>query len=71
MARAAGISATKIAAGESDPFYAAKLATARFYADHVLSQALWLHHEILHGCASVLTLTEQQLQLDRKLLVVA
>jgi hypothetical protein len=71
MARAAHISATKIAAGDSDPFYAAKLTTARFYADHVLSQALWLHHEIVHGSASVMTLTEEQFELDRQLLVVA
>ncbi len=71
MGRAAGISAAKIAAGDADPFYAAKLATARFYADHVLSQALWLHHEIVHGSASVMTLTEAQFDLDRQLLVVA
>jgi hypothetical protein len=71
MARAAAISATRIANGESDPFYAAKRTTARFYADHVLSQSLWLHHEIVHGSASVMTLTEQQFDLDRTLLVVA
>ena len=71
MARAAGISAKKIAAGESDPFYAAKLTTARFYADHVLSQALWLNHEIVSGSASVMTLTEEQYDLDRQLLVTA
>jgi alkylation response protein AidB-like acyl-CoA dehydrogenase len=71
MGRAAGISAAKIAAGDADPFYAAKLITARFYADHVLSQALWLHHEIVHGSASVMTLTEEQYDLDRQLLVVA
>ena len=71
MARAAQISAAKIAAGETDPFYAAKITTARFYADHVLSQALWLHHEIVNGSASVMTLTEQQFDLDRQVLVVA
>lgn len=71
MARAAQISATKIAAGTRDPFYAAKLATARFYADHVLNQALALHHEIVHGSASVMTLTEEQFDLDRQILVVA
>jgi alkylation response protein AidB-like acyl-CoA dehydrogenase len=69
MARAAQISATKIAAGTADPFYAAKLATARFYADHVLNQALALHHEIVHGSASVMTLTEEQFDLDRQVLV--
>jgi alkylation response protein AidB-like acyl-CoA dehydrogenase len=71
MARAAQISATKIAAGDSDPFYAAKLVTSRFYADHVLSQALWLHHEIMQGSASVMRLSEDQYDLDRQMLVVA
>jgi hypothetical protein len=71
MARAAQISARRIAAGETDPFYAAKLATARFYADHVLSQAVWLHHEIVHGSASVMTVSEEQFGLDRALLVPA
>jgi alkylation response protein AidB-like acyl-CoA dehydrogenase len=71
MARAAQISAAKIAAGTGDPFYAAKLATARFYADHVLNQAPALHYEIVHGSASVMTLTEEQFDLDRQLLVVA
>jgi len=46
MARAAQISAEKLGAGSSDDFYKAKIKTARFYADHVLSQALWLKHEI-------------------------
>ncbi len=38
MARAAQIAAEKIAAGDQDPFYQAKLATAKFYMSHVLSQ---------------------------------
>jgi hypothetical protein len=42
-----------------------------FYADHVLNQALALHHEIMHGSASVMTLTEEQFDLDRHVLVVA
>jgi alkylation response protein AidB-like acyl-CoA dehydrogenase len=71
MARAAQISAAKIAAGTSDPFYPAKLATARFYADHVLNVALSLHHEIVHGSASVMILSEEQFDLDRQTLVVA
>jgi len=71
MARAAQISATKIAAGTKDPFYAAKLVTARFYADHVLNLAPALQREIVHGSASVMTLTEEQFELDRQVLVVA
>ena len=71
MARAAQISAEKIAAGNSDPFYAAKITTARFYADHVLSQAYWLGHEIIHGSGSVMTLQEHQYDFDRQAMVVA
>jgi len=36
--------------GESS-FYEAKILTARFYADHVLSQAAGLAHSIVHGAA--------------------
>ena len=35
-------------------FYAAKIATARFYADHVLSQAPGLAHSVVHGAAGAL-----------------
>jgi alkylation response protein AidB-like acyl-CoA dehydrogenase len=36
-------------------FYEAKIATAQFYADHVLSQASGLAHSIVHGAAGALT----------------
>jgi plasmid stabilization system protein ParE len=36
-------------------FYEAKIATAQFYADHVLSQASGLAHCIVHGAAGALT----------------
>ncbi|GAC1592484.1 MAG: acyl-CoA dehydrogenase [Candidatus Velthaea sp.] len=71
MARAAQISAEKIAAGSSDDFYKAKIKTARFYADHVLSQSLWLKHEIINGSDSVMALTDDQYELDRKSMAVA
>ncbi|GAC1426833.1 MAG: acyl-CoA dehydrogenase [Candidatus Velthaea sp.] len=71
MARAAQISAEKIAAGSSDDFYKAKIKTARFYADHVLSQSLWLKHEIVNGSDSVMALTDDQYELDRKSMAVA
>jgi len=72
MASAAQISAAKIAAGDADAaFYQAKLATARFYADHVLSQAPWLVHEITAGSASVLRLTDEAYELDRRALATA
>jgi len=56
MGRAAHIAQARLAAGDnSDPgFYRAKLATARFYADHVLPQAHGLAHAAMHGAGSVL-----------------
>ncbi|HMC45029.1 MAG TPA: acyl-CoA dehydrogenase C-terminal domain-containing protein, partial [Caballeronia sp.] len=71
MARAAQISAEKIAAGSSDEFYKAKLITARFYADHILSQSSYLKHQIVAGSSSVMTMTESQYGLDRAALVTA
>jgi alkylation response protein AidB-like acyl-CoA dehydrogenase len=70
MARAAQIAAAHVAAGgpEAD-FYRAKLTTARFYADHVLSQSAWLQHEIVHGSASVMRLADDGYDLDRRALV--
>ncbi len=68
MARAALVSAPKAA---SDPFYAAKLTTARFYADHILPKTLLHKHEITNGSASVMALTEEQFELDRKSLALA
>jgi alkylation response protein AidB-like acyl-CoA dehydrogenase len=47
-------------------FYKAKLATARFYADHVLSQAFWYRHEIKEGAQSVMALDRDAFDLDRK-----
>ncbi|HEY1655915.1 MAG TPA: acyl-CoA dehydrogenase [Candidatus Tumulicola sp.] len=67
MARAAQISAEKIAAGDPEAeFYRAKLATAKFYATHVLSQSAWFARQIVDGSTSVMGLTEEQLVLDRK-----
>jgi len=61
MARAALIAAKK----SGDPFYDAKLVTARYYADHVLPKALGLKHEITAGGKSTLALSEAQFDLDR------
>ncbi|MBV8353754.1 MAG: acyl-CoA dehydrogenase [Candidatus Eremiobacteraeota bacterium] len=72
MARAAQIAAAKIADGDAEAdFYEAKLATARFYADHVLTQASWLREEIVSGAPSVMALSEDQFELDRKTMVTA
>jgi 3-(methylthio)propanoyl-CoA dehydrogenase len=40
--------------GSDAGFYEAKIATARFYADHVLSQAPGLAHSIVQGAAGAL-----------------
>jgi alkylation response protein AidB-like acyl-CoA dehydrogenase len=61
MARAALTAQAKLAAGNGEaPFYEAKIATARFYADHILSQALGLRIAIVKGAAGVLALEETQ-----------
>ncbi len=72
MARAAQIAAEKIAAGDAEAdFYLAKLATAKFYSTHVLSQSLWFARQIQEGSADVMTLSESQFDLDRKTAVTA
>jgi 3-(methylthio)propanoyl-CoA dehydrogenase len=68
MARAAQIAAAKIAANDPEAdFYRAKLATAAFYASHVLSQAAWFKRQIVGGSADVMRLNEAQFDLDRKM----
>jgi len=58
MARAALIAQARIDAGDDDPFYAAKIVTSRFYADHVLSQAAGLASSVSDGAEGVLGLSE-------------
>jgi len=41
-------------------FYKAKIATARFYADHVLVQAPALRDTVLNGGAGAMALAEDQ-----------
>ncbi|MBC7944051.1 MAG: acyl-CoA dehydrogenase C-terminal domain-containing protein, partial [Burkholderiales bacterium] len=61
MARAALAAQAKLAAGDGEaPFYKAKIATSRFYADHILSQAPGLRNAIVNGAAGVLALEETQ-----------
>ncbi len=61
MARAALIAQQKLDAGEGDAgFYKAKIGTARFFADHILSQASGLRTAIVEGSAGVLALTDEQ-----------
>jgi alkylation response protein AidB-like acyl-CoA dehydrogenase len=58
LLRSALISQQRLAApkanGADAGFYEAKIVTARFYADHVLSQAPGLSHSIVHGAAGAL-----------------
>ena len=57
MARAALISEKK----KDDPdFHKAKIATARFYGDHVLVQAPALRDTVVNGAAAVMALGEEQ-----------
>ena len=61
MARAALIAQQKIDAGAGDvAFYSAKIGTARFFADHILSQASGLRSAIVDGSFGVLALAEDQ-----------
>ncbi|MBA5689486.1 acyl-CoA dehydrogenase [Rugamonas apoptosis] len=61
MARAALIAKQKLDAKEGDAsFYQAKIVTARFFADHILSQSSGLRSAIVEGSAGVLALTEDQ-----------
>jgi hypothetical protein len=57
LLRSAAISRRRLAepgGGADAAFHTAKLSTARFYADHVLSQAPGLAHSIVHGAAGAL-----------------
>jgi alkylation response protein AidB-like acyl-CoA dehydrogenase len=61
MARAALAAERKLKAGEGDAgFYQAKIATARFFADHFLSQANAYRTAIVDGSSGVLALAEEQ-----------
>jgi hypothetical protein len=62
MARAALVAQGKIAAGQDnngDPFFPAKIATAHFYADHVMAAVAGLAQEVMQGGASALALDEE------------
>jgi len=61
MARAALVAQGRLAEGKGDKsFYQAKIKTARFYADHLLTQAPALRNAIVHGAVGVLALSEEQ-----------
>ncbi|HZT54610.1 MAG TPA: acyl-CoA dehydrogenase, partial [Burkholderiaceae bacterium] len=61
MARAAAVAQRKLAAGEGDAeFMRAKIATARFYADHLMPQIVGLEHTVCKGAPGVMALSEAQ-----------
>jgi hypothetical protein len=61
MARAAHIASAHLAAGDGDAaFWRAKIATARFYADHYLRQAGGIKEAIVEGASGVLALDAAQ-----------
>jgi len=58
MARAALAAERKVSSDTS--FYTAKIATARFYGDHVLVQAPGLRDTVVKGAAGVMALSDDQ-----------
>jgi alkylation response protein AidB-like acyl-CoA dehydrogenase len=62
MAKSALIAEAKA----EDPFYATKLVTARFYAEHVLPKTSSLAFEVQNGGATTMAYTEEQFDLERK-----
>jgi hypothetical protein len=61
MTRAALVARKHIAAGESDPFYPTKIATANFYAAHLMPTAEGLARIVVGGGASALAIAEEML----------
>jgi butyryl-CoA dehydrogenase len=61
MGRAALAAQARLDAGEGDAqFYKAKIGTARFFADHILSQAGGMRTAIVEGSAGVMALEVEQ-----------
>ena len=56
MARALLVAEKAVAAGTDVPFMQAKVTTARFYADHILSQAPGVRDSIVDGADSVIAM---------------
>jgi alkylation response protein AidB-like acyl-CoA dehydrogenase len=61
LARGAVVSADRLAEGKGDQaFYASKIATARFFTEHVLAAAPGLAHTVVHGGESAAEFREEQ-----------
>jgi alkylation response protein AidB-like acyl-CoA dehydrogenase len=62
LAKSADIASAQLAKGEGDAdFLKSKILTARFFAEHVMSQASSLSAVVTHGAGSVLAVEETQL----------
>ena len=53
MARALMVAEDRLAEGSDTAFMQAKIATARFYADHILNKTSGLRDSIVEGAESV------------------
>jgi 3-(methylthio)propanoyl-CoA dehydrogenase len=61
LARGAVVSANRLAQGKGDPaFYRGKIATARFFTEHVLAAAPGLAHTVVRGGESAIEFPEEQ-----------
>ena len=61
MARAALASKRHLDAGTAEAaFYKTKITTARFYADHVLSQAISLSYAVVNGAEATTAISDEQ-----------
>jgi alkylation response protein AidB-like acyl-CoA dehydrogenase len=61
LARGAMVSANRLAERKGDlGFYSSKIATARFFAEHVLATAPGLAHTVVRGGESAVELSEEQ-----------
>jgi 3-(methylthio)propanoyl-CoA dehydrogenase len=61
MARAALVSKKRLGeSNEDSAFYKTKITTARFYADHVLSQATSLSYAVINGADGALQIADEQ-----------
>ena len=60
MARSALIAEKKLPSSDDKPFLEAKIKTARFFGDHVLSQASGLSATVTSGSAAVMALSDEQ-----------
>ncbi|MBK1715159.1 acyl-CoA dehydrogenase [Rubrivivax gelatinosus] len=56
MARALAVAEDRLAAGEDPEFMRAKIATARFYGDHILNRCTGLRDSIVEGAGAVTAL---------------